>query len=551
MRGFPYVRRSARTPLAMRGGPELRAQPSGPARRAGPATRARSTWLTLAAVLAAGCGSDAASAASQALPPPQAPPDGGPLAAELDPLVAELFALELSPGLAVAVVADGEVAYLRGFGHADLEAGRPVVPERTRFYIASASKSFLGLTAALLAHRGALDVDAPIARYLPELELTPPLSAAEITVRDLLTMTDGMAQSAPFVFRTAFSGEFTEAELIALLEQAEPAPEGRAFSYRNQPYNLLGMVIERVTGAGWKEVGAREVLGPLGLASTSAHLSRVDPGDLAMPYRVAPDGFARAPLTKGDANMHAAGGHLTTALDLARWIEAFLEDGVVDGARVFPAEVIAAATTVQAPQDRDISLFHRHGWGHGWDIGTYGLDTLVHRFGGYTGARPHVSFMPHHGIGVVALVNEAALGGRLVDMVAARIYDHLLEKPDAAATWAERIAEARRGVEEVRAAVAADLARRSARRAPMPLPLSAYAGRYESETHGTMTWRLVGEGLEAAAGLVRSPAEVYDASAHAFRVELTGGGSVVSFVVEDGEVTGLRFMGEEFAKTGG
>ncbi len=107
---------------------------------------------------------------------------GGRLAPELDPLVEELFSLDLSPGLAVAVVTGDELAYARGFGYADMETGRPVTPE-TLFYIASTTKAFTALAAALLDHRELLDLDAPISRYVAELELQPPLSADEITVR--------------------------------------------------------------------------------------------------------------------------------------------------------------------------------------------------------------------------------------------------------------------------------------------------------------------------------------------------------------------------------
>lgn len=505
--------------------------------------------IAIALYGAAGCG--AGGADGQGLEPPRAPADGGPLAEELDPLVEGLFDLDLSPGLGVAVVRDGEVVYLRGFGYADVEEGRRVDPAETLFYIASSTKSFTGLATALLADEGMLELDAPLSRYIPELEFeSPELSADEISIRELLTMTDGTGQYGPFIFRTAYSGEFTGETLIELLARTEPSSPGE-FAYRNQPYNILGIVLERVTGDGWKEVVERRIIDPLGLESTYSLMSRADRGALAMPYRLVPDGFERAPVTKDDANMHAAGGQVTTALDMARWIEAFLGGGVVDDERVFPADVIAAASSVQTPQDRDFSLFHRHGWGHGWDIGTYDDETLVHRFGGYTGARSHISFMPEHGIGVVALVNEPSLGGRLADGVAATIYDHLLGREDAAETWRGRVEEARAGSAEIRRGVAEGLETRAGRQRPMPLPLSAYAGTYENELVGAMTWTETGDGLGVRAGLVHGPAEVFDADRHAFRIEITGGGTVAQFIVDDGEVTGLRYQGFEFDRADG
>lgn len=515
----------------------------------------RSRWIrdvALTALLAAGAaGCGAGGAGGHGLEPPEAPEDGGPLADELDPLVEELFDLDLTPGLGVAVVRDGEVVYLRGFGYADVEEGRRVDPAETLFYLASTSKSFTGLTTALLAHEGQIELDAPLSRYIPELEFdSPELSADEITIRELLTMTDGTGQYGPFIFRTAYSGEWTEPKLLELLGRTEPSSPGE-FAYRNQPYNILGIVIERATGMTWKDAFERRIAEPLGLAHTSPWMSRVDRAEVAMPYAVTSDGFERRPLTKDDANMHAAGGHVTTALDAARWIEAFLGHGVVDGERVFPAEVIDAASTVQVPQDRDFSLFHRHGWGYGWDIGTYNGETLVHRFGGYTGARTHVSFMPEHGIGVVALVNEPALGDRAADGAAAAIYDHLLGKENAEERRAAFIEESRSVAERYREGIAEDRETRAGRQRPMPLAPSAYAGTYLDDEVGTITVRESGDFLEVAAGLVHAPAEVYDADENAIRVELTGGGSVIRFVVEGGEVTGLRYRGFTFDRTGG
>lgn len=508
----------------------------------------------LVTVASAACGQDGPEAADaragDGLPPVEAPADGGRLAEELDPLVRELFELELSPGLAIAVVAGDELAYARGFGHADVEEDRPATPE-TLFYIASTTKSFTALTAALLDHEGRLELDAPMSRDLAGFEFETALSADEISMRDLLTMTHGIEDGGPVVFRTAYSGEFTEEKLLELLAAYGPSESGRAFDYGNLGYNVAGIVMERATGDSWKTLMREEVLDPLGLRSTSPWMSRVERSRVASPYVPAPEGFERRPLTKDDANMHAAGGLVTSALDLSRWVEAFLNDGIVDGERVFPEEVVRSARSVQVPQDRDFSLFHRHGWGLGWDIGTYDGDTLVHRFGGYTGSRPHVSFMPEHGIGVVALVNEAALGGRLVDLVATRIYDRLRDKPGAEEAWAERVAETKDRAADARARLAEHLAERAARQRETPLPLDAYAGRYVNDALGTMEWRRTDEGLETRIGLVHGPAEVYDADAHAFRVELTGSGRVVTFRVEDGEVVGLEAAGEEFRKVGG
>ncbi|MCZ6679967.1 MAG: serine hydrolase [Candidatus Poribacteria bacterium] len=129
----------------------------------------------------------------------------GTMAERLDPFIEKAFALDLTPGMAVAVVQGNDVIYAKGFGYADLETQRRVTPE-TMFYIASTTKSFTAFAAALLDSRGELDLDKPISQYLPNLRLQLPLSADDITMRDLLTHTHGIENGGPVTFRTAFSG---------------------------------------------------------------------------------------------------------------------------------------------------------------------------------------------------------------------------------------------------------------------------------------------------------------------------------------------------------
>ena len=110
----------------------------------------------------------------------------------LDPEVAALSAIAsrwsetgMSPGMGVVVVRNGRPIYVEGLGTADLATGE-AVSLATRFYIASTSKSFLGLTAALLHQQGRIDLDRPLNHYLPSVVLRRPADASAITLRDLL-----------------------------------------------------------------------------------------------------------------------------------------------------------------------------------------------------------------------------------------------------------------------------------------------------------------------------------------------------------------------------
>lgn len=470
------------------------------------------------------------------------------LAAELDPFINEAFALELSPGMAVAVVQGSNITYAKGIGYADLKSQRPVTPE-TMFYIASTTKSFTAFAAALLASRGDLDLDGPISQYLPSLRLAQPLSVDEITLRDLLTHTHGIMNDGPVVFRTAFSGVHTHDRLVELVESHGPAPGGKAFNYGNIGYNITSLAMDAELGMSWQELLRREIFDPLGMASTSSYLTKVDRDRLAMPYVPDVEGFRRVPYVKSDANMHAAGGHVSTALDLARWLEAHINAGRVADKQVFPREVVAETHRQQADQNRDFSHFHRYGWGLGWDLGLFERDTLIHRFGSFAGFRSHVSFMPQHGIGVVVLVNEGFLGSFLADMVATYIYDRLLDKPGLDEKYGQMLADLRNQVARLREYLADDKARRAARSQVLPHPLDAYAGKYLNDELGQMEWRIVDDTLEASIGLLQSAAEVYDATQNQLRVELIPArGEVVGFLIESGRAESISYREREFVR---
>jgi hypothetical protein len=190
---------------------------------------------------------------------------------------------------------------------------------------------------------------------------------------------------------------------------------------------------------------------------------------------------------------------------------------------VFPAYAIAATHAKHADQDRAFGPFHRFGWGYGWDLGTYEGKTIVHRFGGFSGYRSHVSFEPVSETGVVVLVNGDGPASPAADLMATYIYDRLLGRADLAAEYDRRFSELESRAAEYKKAAADELAKRAARKAPLPHPLGAYAGTYENAKRGAMTWRVVGDGLEVRMGVASSRAEVYDAVKDQLRVELLGG----------------------------
>lgn len=459
----------------------------------------------------------------------------------------------LTPGVGIAVTQDDWVLWSAGFGVADASTGREV-DESTQFYIASSTKALTGTAVVLRAARGEFDLGAPIDRYVPGLEFRAPMDAGEVTVERFLTMTDGLEDGGPVVVRTAYSGEFTPELLIELLAEYGPAEDGTAFSYDNLPYNILGLALDPRDPEGWKDAVRAEVLDPLGMDETSARLSTLDPGRIAMPHDVVPgDGFRRIPLAKADANLHAAGGHFTTPRDLARFVAAHASGGRLEGARIFPEDAIASTHAVHAEQDRTFGPYERFGWGYGWDLGTWEGKTIVHRFGGFPGYRSHMSFEPESRIGVVVLVNGDGPASPAADLIASYVYDRLLGRDDLEPEYERRLHDLELEAANEETDAADHLAERARRLAPLAHPLAAYAGTYVSPRFGTLTWRVVADGLEVHMGVASSRAEVFDAAADELRVTLTGGGLVARFEFPSGggHATAVTIADERFERVGG
>lgn len=471
--------------------------------------------------------------------------------ADLDRFITELhkavYSGAVAPGVAVVVVKDSRVILLKGYGYADVESKRPITPQ-SAFYIASSTKSFFALAVALLDQKGQVSLDAPLSSYLPNLKLQAPLSADTIKLRNLLTHTHGIADG-PVDFRMSFTGQGTQSELLALLAEHQRLKTGTEFLYSNLGYQIAAMALEAKLKQNWKELVQSTVLDPLGMKNTTAYASRVKPDELAMPYAAGGAEYTRMHYAKADANMHAAGGIITTAEDIAKWLQVHLDNGKLAGRQVFPAAVIAETHRLQADQDNQFAWVRRYGYGLGWNIGSYEGETLIHHHGGFSSFYAHISFMPKQRLGVAVLANEGLFGSNFSETVAQYIYDSLLNLPGTRFRWEKRLAEASQIAQKERERIVAERTRRAGRQKALPYPLETYTGVYENPQAGRMEWKMQNGKLAVSMGPLWSEAEVYDAPKNELRVELTPGrGVVIGFEFADGKAVGLTYNGLKFKR---
>ncbi len=463
--------------------------------------------------------------------------------ASITAFIEEAMKRDLSPGLGVGIVVGDRIVFARGFGFADREQGRRATPD-TQFYIASTTKAFTALTGAQLAARGLIDLDAPISKYLRRAKTHPQVDPDSITVRSLLTHTHGIRAGGPIDLRTAYTGDFTHPQLLQLLAFHGPAPN-REFAYSNLGYNIFGMILDETFKEGWKNIIEREVFRPIGMKDTTAFMTKAKSDRLAMPYNLRESTLERIPFAKRDANMQAAGGHVSTVKDLCRYLLVQLNTGRINGKQVLPAAVIESTHLQQVPQKRRFGAFERFGWSLGWDMATYSGETVLQRYGAFPGFHSHLSFMPERKFGVVVLSNGGVTGQVLAELVATHIYDQLLGNVVAATATESLDAQ----IKMLRAATDKDRATRKARPQVTPLPLSAYAGTYESPALGRLVLTFANGKLRAKMGIAESDVEVYDGEKYQLRVEVVGP-AVLTFQVPAGgkKPTSARLGDWEFAR---
>lgn len=484
----------------------------------------------------------AALAALAAIAPFQAPAASTADFASLDGFIQKTKqATALASGTAVAVVKDGRIVYEGYFGFSDIQARTPVTGD-TVFYIASATKPFFALNALLKEEAGQLDTHMSLQRMFPQARFAG-VDAGSVTIKDLLIHSSGV-DNQPLVWATAYSGMHDAQSRLALIAASYPDAQAArgTFKYSNVGYNILSVWLDQRLSLPWQEQLESAIFRPLSMQHTSAYVSKAQAAGwtLAAPYSFAsaqPDQPLH--LVKSDATMHAAGGIVSTAPDLARFLTAQLS---TDGGAAISRTAIARSHEPQIALDSQYLDFPRAGYAWGWYTGQYKGRRMLHHFGGFAGFHAHLSFMPDENIALVVLNNEDVLGAQLTNLIADYVYGVLLQQPDVEPKLSRRFDELQTKARQMRLAAAEHRQAVQARAWRLSRPREDYAGTYSNELLGDMTvqWNddqqmLVRWGRLAA---VATAGEQQDR----VRVEFSpNSGQLLDFTVQDGTIHSISF----------
>ncbi|MCU0682809.1 MAG: beta-lactamase family protein [Polyangiaceae bacterium] len=331
------------------------------------------------------------------------------------------------PGFVLGVVIDGELAYQKGFGVVDVE--KKAAPDADTVYsLGPVGKSFTALAALALRDDGALRLDEPLTRLLPEAAglVYPTRDAPPITLRQLLTHTSGLPAAGRFE-AAIYDHAITEEEMLTSLAglPLERAP-GAAWSYSNLGYGLLGLALERAASSSLRSFVGKRLLTPLGMASSTYDPETLPPARVATPYRhrLASGSFERAARAQLGAAVGA--GNLYASLrDVARYAAFQLaayppgnapEAGPVrrSSVREAHAEALrAAGLSVQSGAtagERPV-VANADSYGYGWFVDeSCDFERLVSHAGGVAGYSSSLLLLPESGVGVIALTNLGPFG---------------------------------------------------------------------------------------------------------------------------------------------
>ncbi len=307
------------------------------------------------------------------------------------------------PGFALAVVAEGTVVHAAGYGLADLRSGLPIAAD-TIFHLASCGKQFTGLGVLMLAEEGKLHLDDPVGKHLPSLAGFGP----RLTIRQLLHHTsgirdlydeDGVKQVLARCARPA------NADIIRIYAElgcpmAEKGTEpGDTFSYSNSGYELLGTIIEQVSGQSYHDFFAARVFDPLQMKDTfSVPDRRIGGPRCATGYTLNDwDEFTEAGGNEFD-NLVGSGSFYTTAPDLCRYEQALRTNSLISEASM------AEAFTSGRTNDGDSINY-----GCGWSLGVQNRISFADHEGDWNGFRSYICYCLDPALSIFVLSNHPEL----------------------------------------------------------------------------------------------------------------------------------------------
>lgn len=386
------------------------------------------------------------------------------------------------PGSAVAIVKDGKIVALKGYGIRD--AGKSdKVDENTLFQVASNSKAFTGTALAILDHQKRLSLDDKMTKWMPDFKLYDEFATKEVTIKDMLCHRIGFQ-----TFQSDFlnwNSNLSRKELIMNMRNVKPVYSFRArFGYCNAGYLAAGEIIPLATDTSWDDYLKYHFFVPLKMTrSSTIYKAIIEDKNACKPYTIVDDKLLLLPYANID-NLGPAASINSSVKDLANWLIMQLDSGKFEGKTVVPFEALqmtrSSNTIIADMNPRSGSNFQNYGLG--WFLVDYNGKRVIRHDGGADGFVTTTCFVPQLGLGIAVLTNTdansfySALRTQIMDAYMAIPYSNHSER-----IYKNAAANSKAENEEIN-----KLKKTVAKKPKTSLKTADYTGKYKNEVYGDM-----------------------------------------------------------------
>ncbi len=388
-----------------------------------------------------------------------------------------------TPGMSVGIIKDGQVVLAKGYGLA--EAGKSAkADENTLYSIASNTKAFIATSLAMLVEEGKLSWDDPVQKYLPWFKLYDPYVSAHASVRDLLCHRVGLGTFSGDVvwYKSNYSAE----EVVRRAAELPQAYEYRAgYGYSNLMFIAAGELIQAVSGKKWDAFVQERILTPLGMARTVTSVNALPKiTNVASPHKPVDGVNQPIPWVNWD-NMGAAGGIISSASDMLKWLQWNLDEGKLNGKSLLPANALRElwqAQNIIRIGEGGRKLFPMRNfsmYGLGWGLFDYNGHLVVSHSGGYDGMYSRTFFVPDLKLGGVILTNGMTGVGNALMYQVLDMYTNGAKKD-----WSKELLEREKAGQANHDADMKQLKDKRVSGTQPSLALEKYTGLYRSKFYG-------------------------------------------------------------------
>jgi CubicO group peptidase (beta-lactamase class C family) len=347
-------------------------------------------------------------------------------AAEVEPLMDGAIAAQLAafrlPGATLSIVQDGQLLFAKGYGYADIAKQTPVVADKTLFRPGSISKLFVWTAVMQLVEQGKLDLDADVNRYLTAFQI-PPTFPQPITLAHLMSHTPGFEEQGLGTF-AASEEELQPLETyLASHIPARVRPPGQLTAYSNYGAALAGYIVGEVSGLGFEQYMAQEILQPLQMKRSTFQQPLPDTlaSDMATGYLYT--GAGHEPQAFEWVQASPAGALSSTATDLANFMIVHLQDGRFGDTRILQEATAQTMHSQLFTNDPRVN-----GFAHGFEEGQINGQHLLFHGGDTLWFHSTLVLLPEQHVGFFVSYNGAN-GSVAVDNTIRTFMDHYYPAP--------------------------------------------------------------------------------------------------------------------------